>query len=426
MKYSICQSVYCCLLLLCITSCNMGKKSLMHQSAPDRTVYTDSLKQELQQLLQKTLIPGFAVAIVQNHTVLLSQGFGYADLKNKVPFTPQTVNSVASISKTFIGLSIMQLVEEGKLDLDEPINAILPYKVTNPFYPHKDITVRHLVTHTSTLTQEFDPEDVGESTIVLTDSFRVDQTTPVSLKKEIAYYQLGKPISIDRHIRKFTQPTENWYTKENFSNQPPGSRFNYTNLGALVAARIVELKSGLPFDEYTKLHILKPLKMANTAWHYKTLNPALFTTLYTVDDRKKPTKVLEHPHYEMTDYPVGGLKTNVEDLTRYLLEITEGYKGRGKLLSPGSYQVLLKPQLADSCFENRNDYLFNDQYNVGVFWAISAPGYRLHNGGSIGVYSFIYFNPKTGMGALAFCNLPHSDFGKIRDIVHKYEVLLSK
>ncbi|GAB3959623.1 hypothetical protein GCM10028805_56080 [Spirosoma harenae] len=407
-------------------SCKTSQKSLRYQSTTNHSVYADSLKQELQTLLGQTLIPGFAVTILQHQTVLFSQGFGYADLKNKVPFTPQTINPVASISKTLIGLSIMKLVEEGKLDLDEPINTILPYKIINPFYPDKAITVRHLVTHTSTLTQEFDPEDVGESTIVLTDSFRVNESTPAFLKKEIAYYQLGKPISIDQHIRKFTQPTENWYSKDNFAKYPPGSRFHYSNLGSLVAARIVELKSGLPFDEYTRRHILKPLKMSNTAWHYKEVNPRHATTLYTVDDKKKPTKVLEHPRYEMTDYPVGGLKTNVDDLTKYLLELTAGYAGKGTLLRAQSYQILLTPQLADSCFESRNDYIFNDQYNVGVFWAISAPGYRMHNGGSIGVYSFVYFNPKTGMGALAFCNLPHSDFGKIRDIVHKYEVLWSR
>ncbi len=207
---------------------------------------------------------------------------------------------------------------------------------------------------------------------------------------------------------------------------PPGSKFNYTNLGALISARIIEIKSGLSFDEYTAQQIFKPLQMVNTAWHYKESDSLLFSTLYTTNDRKNPTKVLEHPRYEMTDYPVGGLKTNVEDLSKYLSEIIKGYNGKGTLLTPESYQVLLNPQLADTCFENRNDYVFNDQYNMGVFWSVSAPGYRMHNGGTIGVYSFIYFNPKTGMGALAFCNLPHSDFGKIRDIVHKYESLLGQ
>ena len=237
---------------------------------------------------------------------------------------------------------------------------------------------------------------------------------------------MGKNISIDQHIRRFTQPTENWYSKDNFLQYPPGTKFDYTNLGAVIAARIVEIKSGVSFEEFTKKQIFEPLKMKNTAWKYKDLNSTLLTTIYTVDDKENPHRTLEHPKYEMTDYPVGGLKTNVEDLSNYLIELIKGYDGTGKLLTKRSFQILLNPQLPDSCFENRSDYIFNDQYNVGVFWAISANGYRLHNGGSIGVYSFIYFNPKTKTGALGFCNLPANDFGKIRDIVHKYEVLLRK
>jgi CubicO group peptidase (beta-lactamase class C family) len=409
-----------------VLSCHTSRRNSITEISEDKKQYLASMDVALQGIADSSFIPGFAVSIIHDEKILFSKGFGYSNLVNKAPFTVQTINSVASISKTFIGLAILKLVEEGKLNLDDPINSILPYKIINPFFPGKEITVRHLVTHTSGITQEFDSEAVGESTIVLIDSFEVNAETPANLKKEIAYYKPGKYISIDDHIRKFTQPAGNWYSPDNFLKHMPGSRFNYTNLGALIAARIVEIKSGLSFDEYTRRQIFEPLHMANTAWHYKELDSALFSTLYTINDRKNPTRVLEHPRYEMTDYPVGGLKTNVEDLTKYLSEIVLGYSGKGRLLSSNSYQVLLNPQLAESCFENRNDYVFNDQYNMGVFWSVSAPGYRLHNGGTIGVYSFIYFNPKTGMGALSFCNLPHSDFGKIRDIVHKYEVLLSQ
>jgi len=414
------------LLIITILSCHSIRQLPKQELVSNKIDYSDSLRIDLQKIADKSLMPGFAVAIIQKDKVLFSKGFGYSNLKSNALFTTQTINSVASISKTFIGLSIMKLVDEGKLDLDDPINSILPYKIINPFYPDKEITVRHLITHTSSISQEFDPEDAGESTILLIDSFEVNSETPSSLRKEIAYYKLGKHISIDQHIKKFTQPTGNWYSQDNFLKFRPGSRFNYTNLGALIAARIVEIKSGISFDEFTKKKIFEPLNMKSSAWKYKDLDSALFTTIYTTDDPKNPTKVLEHPKYEMTDYPVGGLKTNIEDLSSYLIETIKGYNGTGKLLTKRSYQILLNPQLNDSSFENRSDYIFNDQYNVGVFWAISAPGYRMHNGGTIGVYSFIYFNPKTGMGALAFCNLPHSDFGEIRDIVHKYEVLLTK
>lgn len=420
------QHIYVGLLLVFQLGCMEGGSEHQRKELTKYDPILDSLSTALQRIADSSLIPGFAAAIVTDEQVLYNRGFGFSDVATGRPFTSSSVNSVASISKTFIGMAILQLVEKGKLQLDEPINNILPYTIINPHFPDIPITVRHLVTHTSSLDQEFDPEEVGESTIILIDSFTVTPETPVGLKKEIAYYKLGKFISIDDHIRNFTQPSGKWYSKDNFMAHAPGSRFNYTNLGALVAARIVEIRSGMSFDAYTQQYIFQPLHMTHTAWNYRSLQNSSVSIIYTVDDKNAPSRVLPHPKYEMTDYPVGGLKSNIDDLTVYLREIIRGYQGKGLLLRPESYQLLLNPQLPDSCFESRNDYLFNDQYNVGVFWAVSAPGYRMHNGGTIGVYSFIYFDPSTGVGVTAFCNLPHSDFGKIRDTLHKYAQAMSQ
>ena len=180
------------LFLIMTLGCATTRKQRTQEVINIRETYLDSLNLELEALSSKTIIPGFAVAIIQNDKVLFSKGFGYENLKSQKPFTVQSINSVASISKTFIGLSIMKLIDEGKLDLDEPINSILPYKVINPFYPDKEITVRHLVTHTSTISQEFDPEEVGGSTIILLDSFTVDSTTPASFKKKNCLLQVGE------------------------------------------------------------------------------------------------------------------------------------------------------------------------------------------------------------------------------------------
>lgn len=417
---------FSCFALLCHTmACNTARKNA--QGLPTaQELLLDSLDADLRQLSSTSLIPGFSVAIAKDGQMVFEKGYGYADLANKVPFTPQTIHGVASISKTFVGLAILQLVDAGKLRLDEPINDILPYKITNPHHPDKAITVRHLVTHTSTLTEEFDPEEVGEASIYLLEDYPLHDDTPEDIKSALTYFQMGKPISLDEHIQRYTQPTGKWYTTENFLQSQPGEKFDYTNLDAAIAARIVELKSGQSFEEYTRQHIFLPLKMAHTSWQYKDLEAPLVSKLYMPNDRKALTKAIEMPKYQMTDYPSGGLKTNIADLGRYLLEMIDGYQGRGKLLSAASYQTLLQPQLPDSCFENRNDYLFNDQQSVGVFWAISPTGYRLHNGGSVGVYSFIYFDPATKSGAIAFCNLPVDDFGKVREVVHRVERLMGK
>ena len=68
--------------------------------------------------------------------------------------------------------------------------------------------------------------------------------------------------------------------------------------------------------------------------------------------------------------------------------------------------------------EERDALPISDEYDVGIFWAVSSTGLRLHNGGSIGVYAFTYFNPETESGSFGFCNLPDGSFGKIGDVVY--------
>src|SRR5262249_4279053 len=78
---------------------------------------------------------GFAVTIVSQNEVLFQKGYGLSDIERKVPYEPQSLQNVASVSKTLIGISLMQLVEQGKIKLDDDINTYLPYKVINPYFP---------------------------------------------------------------------------------------------------------------------------------------------------------------------------------------------------------------------------------------------------------------------------------------------------
>jgi CubicO group peptidase (beta-lactamase class C family) len=112
---------------------------------------SDSLTAQLTSLQAQSLFPGFSVAIVRRDTVLYQQGFGLANIQTRAPYTPQTIQSVGSISKTFIGVSLMQCVERGLFTLDTPINELLPFRVVNPYFPADTIRVRHLATHTSGL-----------------------------------------------------------------------------------------------------------------------------------------------------------------------------------------------------------------------------------------------------------------------------------
>ena len=111
----------------------------------------NTLQQKITQLSNQSDLSGFTVSIVNADSVLFSKGYGYSNKEQKVPYQTDHVQIIASISKTWIGLALMQCVEQGKFSLDTDVNDLLPFKVINPNYPNQPITVRHLATHTSSI-----------------------------------------------------------------------------------------------------------------------------------------------------------------------------------------------------------------------------------------------------------------------------------
>ncbi|MBT4684943.1 MAG: serine hydrolase [Candidatus Marinimicrobia bacterium] len=103
----------------------------------------------INQSISDANIAGMAVAIVSGDSIIFTQGYGYSDIQTKEPFTPNTVINIASISKTFVGVALMNLVENGLISLDKDVNTFLPFKVQNPHLPESIITLRHLMSHSS-------------------------------------------------------------------------------------------------------------------------------------------------------------------------------------------------------------------------------------------------------------------------------------
>ena len=115
------------------------------------TAITDSLSIAIDKIYQQGHVNGFSVAIVNDSAILYNKGFGLADIATQKPYTKNTVQNIASISKTFIGVALLKAQELGKLRLDDPINNYLPFEVKNPNHPEAPITIRHLATHTSSI-----------------------------------------------------------------------------------------------------------------------------------------------------------------------------------------------------------------------------------------------------------------------------------
>ncbi len=354
---------------------------------------SESLTKELDKIHKQGHINGFSVAIVDENGTLYQKGFGYADVKTKKLYSENTIQNVASISKTFIGIALLKAQELGKLNLDDPLNKYLTFEVRNPFFPEKTITIRHLATHTSTIV---DTKFYGEKSYILKENI---DTTQIP---EGIYVKLNEPeskTSMESFLNKILSEQGELYKQDGFLNKIPGEQFEYSNIGATLAAIVLENATGETFIDYTIKNILDPLKMNATGWSFNDVIFSDHSKLYLNSNT-------EIPFYSLITFPDGGLITSVNDLSKYLTELIKGFNGDGSILNKNSYTELFTKQLKPQNFTNQNGE------NEGIFVSFSSDGLIGHSGGDPGVSTHMFFNPKTQTGKILFVNTELDSNGK--------------
>lgn len=399
------------LLITLLISCKPQQKEPQNSRIDTHSI-TDSLVTDLQMIYGQGNINGFSVAIVNDSTTLYTKGFGYADVATQKPYTQNTVQNIASISKTFIGVSLLKAQEMGKLKLDDPINNYLPYEVKNPIYPEVPITILHLATHTSSIK---DTEYYGKS-YVMKETFQSQDSTTV---KTPDYFNRAETrISMGEFLEKTLSRIGDWYQKEGFLRQRPGERFEYSNIGATLAAQVLELATGVSFPEFTQTHILTPLGMTASGWSFESINFEDHSRLYA--DPKTPL-----PFYSLITYPDGGFTTSSADLGKYLTELIKGHSGQGTLLKQTSYQELFKKQLNPSHFVTKDEEeTSEDENNAGIFMGFMDDGLMGHSGGDPGISSRMFFDPNSGLGRILIVNTDLNKEG-YQEFLELWEVLES-
>ena len=369
-------------------SCQTSRPETTHSVA----TLADSLTTELRELHQKGFINGFGAAIVSDQGVLYAEGIGLANTENQAPYTKNTIQNIGSVSKTFIGIALLKAQEQGALDLDDPIMDYLPFTVKNPSYPDLPITIRQLTTHTSTI---LDTDYYDEKSYVLKEDVHV----PDSLK---AISENFNPPDAKMHLMDFLEKILSvegeWYEAAGFTENKPGEIYEYSNIGATLAAAILETATGQSFNEYATEHILIPLGMTSSGWSFEDVDLSVHSTLYADPET-------ELPYYSLVTYPDGGLITSITDLGKYLSELIKGYSGEGVLLTRESYQEIFREQLRAENLPGRSqedDY--DDEYNTGIFMGFTPRGYVGHTGGDPGIATFMFFQPSTKTGRIMMIN----------------------
>lgn len=238
------------------------------------------MEQWIQSQVSYRGLPGISVGIVYDQELVYARGFGLRDLRRQTPATPSTIYRIASLTKLFTATAIMQLRDQGKLRLDDPVEQYLPwFKLKNPFPDQPSITIRHLLTHTS------------------------------GLPREAAY-----PYWTDN---KFPSRTELIRGLENQEMVfPPEDKIKYSNLGMAVAGEIVAEVAGMPYSEFVGRYILEPLGMKSTTVYFQDSQSDRLAAGYSRRLEDSTRKVMPFTNAKAM-VAAANMSSTIEDLAQF-------------------------------------------------------------------------------------------------------------
>ncbi len=376
---------------LCSTLLLMSVNLVSSQVNPNPNATLDSY---IQSEMSFEKLPGVATIIVKNGEIVWVESYGYADVENAVPVSDSTIFMLASLSKVFTGTALMQLFENGQLDLDEDINNYLPYNVDVPGFVGDSITFRQLMTHTASI------QDNG----VVMDTYYDYPDPSISLYDCVSNY--------------FSVMGLNYDPANNFFNNAPGTLYEYSNMGTALNGYMVEAVTGGLFDDFCDSSIFAPLCMENTAWHFADFDSANVARPH----QYIAGNYVPYAHYGFADYPDGQLRSNVYDLANFMVAILNGGTlGSNSILSSASVNEMLTPQVpALEPTQGLNWYqeelFYNGGNNSAMLWG--------HNGGESGVSTDMYLDPTNNIGICVLTN-GEGDALYICDELYDYALNLS-
>ncbi len=248
--------------------------------------------------LKRDDIAGATISIVKDGKLLLAKGYGYADVEKKKPVSAQeTLFRPGSVSKLFTWTAVMQLFEQGKLDLDRDVNDYLDYKIPDAF--GKPITLKNILSHTPGFEEQ------------IKDLFNTDAS-----KLNLGEY-------LKTHIPKRIYP--------------PGTVPAYSNYATAVAGYIVERVSGRPFEEYVAENILKPLNMAHSTFK-QPLPPELASFM---SNGYRLGSGTPEPFEVVNPFPAGSLSSSAVDMAQFMMaHLAEGQLGNAPILKPETAKLM--------------------------------------------------------------------------------------
>ena len=321
------------------------------------------LDEEVERLFRESDSPGLAVGVVKDQKLVYARGFGVTNLETGGEVTPRTLFHMASITKPFVATSIVQLLEQEKLSLDDPIVEHLPY------FEMKDeryttLTIRQFLTHSSGMP---DVEDYHWAD---------------------PEYDEG---ALERYVRSLTD-------RELLFE--PGKKFAYSNLAFEVLGDLIAKVSGQTFADYVKEHILLPLDMNDSSILIQDVDPALLANGHIQGDNGE-VLVSEHFAYNRRHGPSSTLHSNVVDMSHWAIaNMNKGELEGRRILDASSYDHLWEPTVMVGVRRGR-------RVRLGLSWFLSRFSGQptvYHGGGDIGYRTKFVMAPESGVAVIVLSN----------------------
>ncbi len=288
-------------------------------------------------------IPSFSACIIKGDAVVWQGQWGWADVYRSVPATEETQYLIGSVSKMFTAVAILQLAEQDPFDLDDDVNAFLPFNLRNPSCPDLPITFRMLLCHHAGLAME---NEHFFSTF---------------------YFRPYNPSELEAVLT----PANPAFRPTYWLDLCPGERMEYANIGYELLAYLVERISGEPFADYVDKHIFGPLGMETAVYDVsEAFSPAMpYVTFLGIP--------IPMGQYEIGSHGAGGIRTSLSDLSQFVIALMNGGAcGSARILSPSSVAKMQTVQYPGHVSQD---------FEYGLGWsAYTKSEYGGHAGGAFG------------------------------------------
>ncbi len=357
--YSLNKKImFCILFISCVGCCLRAAESTVDDEAIPKTI--DELKTAIDSLLVLHRIPGAGIAIVSKDSIIFLGGLGYANMESKIPVTEDTYFRMGSITKSFIALGFLKLVEEGRIDLNTPLREIVPeINIKNPWEETDPVRIVHILEHTSGFGNSFR-------------EFNIDDDPEMPLRQALEI--------VDEALE---------------SRFRPGTCYSYSNAGYGLAGYILEKITGMRYEDYLRKVILDPIGMESSTFRLADCENNKFLAQGYLDDFKEASFV------NFYSRSAGIMFSTARDMAKYVqFMLNRGAVNGKQIISEASIVRMETPTTSMAAKKG-----LNFGYGLGTEQSYRG-GYKWlgHNGAHFGFYSDFWYNADLNIGYVALLN----------------------